>query len=368
MAADPPPLKVMHVITGLHTGGAERMLERLVLARRERPIAFRVVALVPGGAVFENLTKAGIPVTSLGMRRRFPNPSAVFRLARLIRKERPDVVQSWLYHADLVATFALLVSGRRQKTKLFWNVRCSSMEAWDRGWRQAIVIDACIWFASVPDAVIANSEAGREYHRRLGYRPRRFLVIDNGIDSSSFRPDAATRREVRAELGIPESQPLIAMLARLDPVKDHETFLKALATLPDVAALLIGEGTENLEPRPNLYRLGERSDVPRLLAACDIVVSSSTSEGFPNALLEGMAAGLPAVATDAGDSRRIVGDTGIIVPAGDPAALAGAMAQLLGEDAAHRAARREAARCRIVEKFSLERSVGEFDALYSAGA
>jgi glycosyltransferase involved in cell wall biosynthesis len=359
------PLKVMHVITGLHTGGAERMLERLVLARRERKIDFRVVALLPGGAVFDTLAKAGVAVTTLGMRRGFPDPRAVFRLARLMRDEKPDVVQSWLYHADLVATLALLVSGRRRKTKLFWNVRCSSMEAWDRSRRQAIVIDVCTWLAGIPDAVIANSEEGREFHLRLGYRPRRFLVIDNGIDPGSFRPDGDARRAVRVELGISESQPLVAMLARLDPVKDHATFLKALGTLPHVAALLIGGGTEGLDPRPNIYRLGERRDVPRLLAACDLVVSSSTSEGFPNSLLEGMAAGLPAAATDAGDSRRIVGDTGLIVPVGDAAALAQAMARLLGEAPAQRAARSQAARRRIVEQFSLERAVAAFDALYN---
>jgi glycosyltransferase involved in cell wall biosynthesis len=212
--------------------------------------------------------------------------------------------------------------------------------------------------------VIANSEAGRAFHIGIGYRARRFLVIDNGIVENSSVAGEAARRQVRAELGIPDSQPLIAMVARLDPVKDHPTFLKALAIVPEAAALLIGEGTQSLDSRPNIWRLGERNDVARLLAACDLVVSSSTSEGFPNALLEGMAAGLPAVATDAGDSRRIVGDTGIVVPVGDPAALAAGIRALLGEDAERRRARKEAARRRAVEEFGLGRMVAAFDALY----
>jgi glycosyltransferase involved in cell wall biosynthesis len=358
----------MHVITGLHTGGAERMLERLVLAPRKRPVAHRVVSLIPGGAVGERLTRAGVPVASLGMRRGLPDPRAVLRLARLIREEKPDVVQSWLYHADLVATLALLLSGRRRQTKLFWNVRCSSMEGAVRSAAQRVGLFACTMLSGVPDAVIANSEAGREFHVGIGYRARRFLVIDNGIDeASSFAGEGARaqlRAQVRAELGIPDSQPLIAMVARLDPVKDHPTFLKALAMVPEAAALLIGEGTQSLDSRPNLFRLGERNDVARLLAACDLVVSSSTSEGFPNVLLEGMAAGLPAVATDAGDSRRIVGDTGIVVPVGDPAALAAGIRALLGEDAERRRARKEAARRRAVEEFGLGRMVAAFDALY----
>jgi len=361
-------IKVMHVITGLRTGGAERMLERLVLARRNRRIAHRIVSLIPGGAVEDGLTRAGVPVVSLGMRRKFPDPRAVLRLARLIRAEKPDVVQSWLYHADLVATLALLLSGRRRKTKLFWNLRCSSMEGAARSFAQKAALYACTWLSRVPDAVIANSEAGRAFHESIGYRPRRFLVIDNGIDAALYHADETARRELRAELGIPDSQFLIAMVARLDPVKDHATFLKALELAPGAAALLIGEGTESLPPSPDIRRLGERGDVARLLAACDLVVSSSTSEGFPNALLEGMAAGLPAVATDAGDSARIVGDTGRIVPVGDAAALAAAIRLLLGEGPGNRQARRAAARARATETFGLPRMVAAFDALYSGAA
>jgi len=356
--------KVLHVITGLATGGAERMLERLVLARRDRPLEFRVVSLIRGGAVYDSLRRAGVPVSSLGMRRGFPDPRAVWRLAGLIWQERPDVIQSWLYHADLLATLALMISGRRRRTRLFWNLRCANMEGAAGSFAPAFARAACARLSRIPDAVVANSEAGRDFHLALGYRPRRFLVIDNGIDPDLFRPDPAARGQVRAELGISGSQPLVAMVARRDPVKDHGTFLKALATLPNVAALLIGEGTETIEPRPNLYRLGERSDVARLLAACDLVVSTSISEGFPNALLEGMAAGLPAVATDVGDSRRLVGDTGLIVPVGDAAAAAAAIDRLLGEIAAARSARSEAARSRAAERFGLSRMVAAFDALY----
>jgi len=356
--------KVMHVITGLQTGGAERMLERLVLAPRGRPVSFHVVSLLPGGAVAERLRSAGIRVTSLGMRRGLPDPSALLRLALLIRREKPDVVQSWLYHADILATLALRWSGRRRHTRLFWSVRCASMESADRTFAPKWARAACVRLSRFADAVIANSHAGRDFHQALGYKPRRFVVIDNGIDVDRFRPDAAARASVRAELGIADARPLIAMVARLDPVKDYATFLRALELLPEVSALAVGDKTETLPDRPGLYRLGERRDVPRLLAACDLVVSTSLSEGFPNSLLEAMAAGVPAVATDAGDSRRILGDTGIIVPLADPAALAVAVRQLLAESPEARQRRKVRARERAVQQFGLGRMVEAHDALY----
>lgn len=366
MAADSPKAmpKVMHVITGLQTGGAERMLERLVLAPRERPVSFHVVSLLPGGAVAERLRRGGIRVTSLGMRRGLPDPSALLRLARLIRREKPDVVQSWLYHADILATLALRWSGRRRHTRLFWSVRCASMESGDRTFAPKWARAACVRLSRFADAVIANSHAGRDFHQALGYKPGRFVVIDNGIDVDRFRPDAAARASVRAELGIADARPLIAMVARLDPVKDYATFLRALELLPEVSALAVGDKTETLPDRPGLHRLGERRDVPRLLAACDLVVSTSLSEGFPNSLLEAMAAGVPAVATDAGDSRRILGDTGIVVPLADPAAMAVAVRQLLAESPEARQRRKVRARERAVQQFGLGRMVEAHDALY----
>ena len=361
MVAEP---KVMHVITSLETGGAERMLERLILARRERPVSFHVVSLLSGGAVAGRLCAAGIPVMSLGMRRGLPDPGALFRLAHLIRREKPDVVQSWLYHADILATLALGWSGRRRRTKLLWSVRCSSMSGAERSFAPKWARAACIRLCGYADAVIANSQAGREFHEALGYRPRRFLVIDNGIDTDQFCPDAAARASVRAELGIAEGTALIAMVARLDPVKDYDTFLRALEFMPEVSALAIGGGTETLPARPGLYRLGERRDIARLLSACDVVVSTSLSEGFPNSVLEAMAAGVPVVATDAGDSRRILGDTGIIVPPLDPAAVAVAVRRLLGESPEARQLRKTRARGRAVENFGINRMVEAYDALY----
>lgn len=356
--------RVLHIITGLHTGGAERALVTLVRARAHTAAPPTIAALTPGGVYAANLQEAGFRVLDLGMRRGLPNPFAIFKLARIIRRERPEIIQSWMYHADLMALLALMLSGRRKSTRLFWGIRCSDMELSRYGLRMRLVVRLCAWMSRQPDGVIANSQAGRDVHKRLGYRPKRFEVVDNGIDTARFSLPRGTRAEVRRELGIPAQAMVIATIARVDPMKDYTTFIAALARLPGVHALAIGAGTEALPETAGLHRLGRRDDVPRLLAAADILISSSAfGEGFSNAIAEGMAAGLPVVASDVGDARRIVGKAGTIVPPRDPEKLANAIRALTG-DAARRRRLGAAGRRRVADAFSVERMVAAFERIY----
>src|SRR5262249_40086770 len=194
---------------------------------------------------------------------------------------------------------------------------------------------------------------------------RRAEVVANGIDIDEFRPDAATRRAVRSELGIADDAIVLAHVARVDTMKDHGSFLAAMAKLPDLSAVLLGAGTENLAAAHNVLRLGRRHDVVRLFAAADFVVSSSRfGEGFSNVLAEGMACGLPAIATDVGDAKLIVGDTGLVVPPESPDALAPAIRAWAAESAAARAERGSRARGRIGENFPLRRATQRYVDLY----
>lgn len=359
-------MKVMHVITTLETGGAEAMLASLVLSKRPEAPVTHVVSLVPGGEIFDRLRSAGVPVTELGCTLGRPAVRPILRLARLMKTERPDVIQSWMYHADFTATLALLLSGQRRTTRFFWGVRCSDMDLRRYRWPLRLAVRLNAKLSRVPDGIIANSYAGRAYHDRLGYKPRRFDVIPNGIDLTVFHSDESARAAVRAELGIDAAAPLVALIARVDPMKDHACFLQALSHLPTVQALLVGKGTEGLAPRPGVHRLGVRSDVSKLLAAADLVVSSSAyGEGFPNSVAEGMACGVPAVVTDVGDAARIVGDTGLVVPRKDPVALASAMKTLLGEPVEQKGRRARRARERVEHHYSLAAAVEAFGAIHS---
>ena len=364
----PRPGKILFVTAGLRGGGAEAMLTRLATATPGVADEVIVVSLLPAEAHVEHLRAAGVTVVELNFDRTVGAARGLVELARLITARRPDIVQGWMYHGDLTALVALLMSGRRRRTRLVWSIRCTALDLRHYGGvGLRLVVKACTLLSGWPDLVTANSVAGLKSHLALGYHPRRAEVVANGIDVDAFRPDPAVRRAVRLDLGIPENAIVLAHVARVDAMKDHAAFLAAMARLPDVSALLVGAGTEHLPAAHNCIRLGRRQDVARLFAAADFVVSSSRfGEGFSNVLGEGMACGLPAIATDVGDAKLIVGDTGLVVPPEDPVALAAGIRTLAGESAAARADRGARARARIVEKFALASAVERHVQLYAS--
>lgn len=352
--------RVLHVINSLGIGGAETMLTRLLLQAPQPGIQAEVAVLLPGGGLTEKLRAGGIAVHEFDLRR---GPLALLGLANLIRAREPDVVQSWMYYADLAALAALALSGRRKRTRLIWGIRCSDMRLDLYGWPLRLAVRLGALFSGAPDIVSVNSQAGQRVHTALGYRPKRWAFVPNGIDTARFRPDAAKREAIRAELGIAEETPVIACLARNDAMKDYPTFLAMLDRLPAVTAIAAGTGTEALPAHPRLKRLGRRDDAEALLAAADLYVSASAfGEGFSNSIGEAMAAGLPVVATDVGDARLIVGEAGRIVPPGDPGALTAAAIDILSEN---REIIGRLARERMETHFTLSQAAASFVALYA---
>jgi glycosyltransferase involved in cell wall biosynthesis len=363
----------MHVIPGLGTGGAEQVLASLLMAKREQPFSQIVVDLLGGSAgesaMSAAIRAAGIPVHRYGGRTAFDIPIMVFRLSYLIRKLRPTAIQSWLYYADLATLWALELSSRRATTRLYWGIRSSNMDQSHYRRALSLTIRACAKRSARPDAVVANSYAGRDAHRALGYAPRAFPVIPNGIDTQRFRPNASARSRIRAQLELPEGKPFVIHVARVDPMKDHASLLAVATALPNVHFVMVGLGTEKINAPNNLVALGIRRDMPDLYAAADLSLSTSIfGEGFPNAVAESMACSVPVVATDVGDSRRIIGTTGMIVSPRDIAAMTAAITLLLAESQAERCVRGSAARRRIEDHYSLSRMVHTFDALHLHGA
>jgi glycosyltransferase involved in cell wall biosynthesis len=357
---------VLHVIPGLRVGGAENMLAALVTAKRDNPFQQAVVNLLSGGVMAEPIRNAGIPIHDIGIVHPTAFWLAVLRLARLIRDLRPTAIQSWLYYGDFISYWALRLSGRRSSTRLYWGIRCSDMYQ-SSSWPLRLTIRACAHWSAAPDAVVANSYAGRDLHRKLGYRPRVFLVIPNGFDVERFHPDPAGRAKIRAELGIADAAPVVIHTGRVDPMKDHTSLMEVAARLPKLKFVFVGPGTRDLSAPPNVMTLGLRRDMPSLYAAADFAISTSVSEGFPNFIAEAMACGVPVVATDVGDSRLIVGDTGTIVPARDVTAMAAALSELSMEPIAQHQRRCIMARESIERNFSLDKAVAAFDALHLHG-
>lgn len=370
-------ITVLHLITGLSAHGAETMLYKLV-ARSDRA-RFRhvVVSLTDTGTLGEGIEALGIPLHTLMMRRGIPDPTAMVRLLALLRRVSPDVVQTWLYHADLLGLLTAKLAGRRV---VVWNIRASNMDMSRYGRLAAWTRRACAWLSRRPRAVIVNSEAGRAFHARIGYHPREWILIPNGIDTERFRPDTAARSSVRQELGLEPETPLIGMVARFDPMKDHRTFLRAASLLhrqhPELHFLCVGRGVTAADDalwnaikaesvRDNMHLLGERQDIPRLTAALDIATSASAfGEGFPNVVGEAMACAVPCVVTDVGDSASIVDDTGCVIPPEAPQALTTAWEELLALGAEGRQALGQRARGRAQTLFAFDQMVRQYEEVY----
>ena len=370
------PLRVWHLISSLDVGGAEVSLLRLLSRMNGGRFENRVVSLIPAGLVGERIQDLGIRVDSLEMRRGRPSASVLLRLVRMLRHERPDVLQTWLYHADLLGLLAASLAAR---PPVVWNIRSWKRTSSRHRRLSRLVIWLCARLSGWPRAVVVNSEAGKSFHATIGYHPRQWVVIPNGVDVEKFRPDAASRASVCSELNLPPDALIVTMVARFHPVKDHRTFLQAAGILSrenaDARFLLAGEeiteGTgvlarlvqqEGLAGRVRL--LGRRDDVPRLWAASDFAVLSSVSEGFPNVVAEAMACAVPCVVTDVGDARRIVGEAGLVVPPGSPDALAAAMREMSARGATQLLELGGLARERVSREYGLSRMVSAYEALY----
>jgi glycosyltransferase involved in cell wall biosynthesis/uncharacterized membrane protein YbhN (UPF0104 family) len=318
------PIKVLHMISSLNQGGAETMLLNLVRLKSS-DVEARVVSLLSHGVFATKVRETGTELTELNFGKYFPNLIGFGRLVYLICRFKPDVIQGWMYHADLAALIALYASGRRRRTRLVWGVRCSDMDLSRYSWRLRVVVWFCVRLSSLTDCVIANSRSGLNVHAALGYRPPSFEVVQNGINIDRFKRNPNICKELRHQFGIPSDARVLAHVARLDAMKDHAGFFEALkiASQNNLWVLLVGKNTENLDQMPQVIALGPRDDIPEILSAADGVVSSSAyGEGFSNALVEGMSCSLVPIATDVGDSSEIVSDIGWVVPPRNPTALA----------------------------------------------
>ncbi|MDQ6212780.1 glycosyltransferase family 4 protein [Achromobacter insolitus] len=373
------PLRVLHIITGLGQGGAESVLFRLA-TYPEANVEHVVVSLTDEGIYGERLRAAGVAVHVLGMKRGRVSLGGFLALRALIAAERPDAVQTWMYHADLIGGLAARLAGVRA---IAWGIR-NSGEHLERSSRSArIVLRACALLSGrIPKAIVCAAQKSAERHADKGYDRARMVVIANGYDLSRYAPNAEARSRVRAQWGVPQDVPAIGCVARWDPLKDHANLLRAIAALvrdgrdAGLRCVLIGRGmdTDNAELgalvdklglRDRLVLAGPSDDVPAAMNGLDLHVLSSCAEGFPNVVAEAMACGVYCVVTDVGDAAYIVGDAGVVVPPEQPEALARGIETALREVAARGRERAgEAGRARVLENFDIARMVQSYTAVW----
>src|SRR5215467_246384 len=371
-------IKILHVITTLGPAGAETMLCRIISAMDGSRFENEIVTLTGILDLAERMERIGVRVRTLGMKKGVPNPFAVIRLARWIREWKPDVIHTWMYHANLVGALAAQLAG---SVPVVWGIHHSVLDPRVDKRRTMLVNRACAFLSRrLPARIAFCSEASLRLHKELGYDSSKLEVISNGFDLEQVKPDAAAPSALRRELGISNNTLLIGMAARFHPHKDHRNFLQAAARLhaqrPEVRFLLCGLGitsqnsqlTEWIKAAGLLdccHLLGLRHDMQRIFAGIDIATTASRSEAFPVVIGEAMACGTPCVVTDVGDSAIIVGQTGIVVAPGDPNALANAWRKLIDAGPEIRGHLGMAARHRVESHFALQAIVERYQAIYT---
>lgn len=371
-------MKIIHIITGLPMGGAEMMLFKVLSAMDLKKFPAEVICLSTKVELVERIEALGVKVHVLGMKGGIPTPSGLTKLVKIIKKVEPDVVQTWLYHADFIGGLAAKFFS---KSKIVWNIRSGDLVFRNNKWHTYLTAKLCAWMSPwVPDTILTNSHNAHINHAKAGYSDKKFKVIPNGFDMDTFKPSKIFKTKLKQELGIHESATILGTVGRFHYQKDFNTFIKTAAILgekhPDLHFCMCGPriNTENeslmswinkTKLKDRIHLLGIRHDVHTILPAYDIFMSSSScGEAFGNVIGEAMACSVPCVVTDVGDSAIIVDDTGLVVPPCDAARLAEAADSLLKLSATQRDEMGALARQRVMNEYSLATIANAYSYFY----
>ncbi|MGP3560192.1 glycosyltransferase family 4 protein [Geobacillus sp. BK01] len=370
--------KLIHLITGLNTGGAEMMLYRLLSKTDRQKFSVSVISLTDVGPIGKKIEELGIPVMGLGMKRGIPNPFFLFKLAKILKREKPDILQTWMYHADLMG----LLAGRFAGVKnIVWGIHHSNLDPKIEKRQTILVAKLCSMLSNLPRKIVCCSHASLKCHKQLGYNEEKMVVIPNGFDLGVFQPSQYPKSLLK-ELSLNKDSLLVGHAARWHGQKDHPNLIKAAKLVveryPNVHFVLCGDGVnqgnETLSAlikkegiQNNVHLMGRRNDIHTLMPQFDLYVSSSKAgEAFPIVLGEAMACEVPCVTTDVGDSAYIVGDTGFVVPPENSQALADAMLRYFSLSVEERKRMGKKARQRVESHFALDLVVERYESIYQS--
>jgi len=358
-------MKVVLLVRSLDRGGAERQLVMLARVLRDCGVDVVVVVFYDGGPFERDLVRLGIRVRSLGKAGRWDLVAFGFRFARVIKEENPDLLYGFVVTPNLLASAIKPIFPR---LRVVWGVRSAHMDLSAYDWATRLVYPLEATLSSLPDLIIVNSRAGQRHLKFRGFPERKVAHVPNGIDVEQYAPSPAGRARLRAAWSQADDSILVGIVARPDPVKAHDIFVRAAKQIRDVDSRfhficvgVDGEAATRLQALSvelniaDALRIEEpRDDLADVYSALDIHVMCSHSEGFPNVVAEAMACGVPCVVTDVGDAAEIVADTGEIVQPANPKDLARGVQVLSKRLDSEASTLRVAARARIVREYSLD--------------
>ncbi len=333
-------MKVIHIISGLNRGGAESILFSLVSSSSLSN--HTIISMTDEGIYGAKLRNCGANVHALGMTKGFNSLGSLYRLYRLIKKNNPDVVQTWMYHADFIGGIIAKLAGVQS---VVWGIHSTRLDLNFRSLPTVFIslINGVLshW---LPSAIVCCSKTSAQVHQSKLYRADRFEVIPNGYDLAVLKPNIKLRQSLRDKWEVPANENLLGSIARWHPMKDHKSLFKSLVIMKKnglfLRCALVGDGMiekngelmqliNDFDIQSNIILLGPRDDIPAVMNAIDINVLSSYVEAFPNVVAEAMACGTPCVVTDVGDTALIAGDTGWVVPPRDSTKLAEGITEAL---------------------------------------
>jgi glycosyltransferase involved in cell wall biosynthesis len=360
----------LHIISNLNSGGAERVLYNICC--HDKCNTHTVVSMSNSGFYGSKLEEINIKVFCLNIKSLKDLFIGFIRLRKIIKLHKADVIQTWMYHADLLGGITAYLSGERN---VFWNIRHASLSASTTKPMTIIVAKCCAKLSKIiPHKIICCSSEAAKYHIHFGYQKNKIQIISNGYDTANFTPNSELISSFRQKIGVESNVPLIGMVARFSPEKDHDNILRSLQILKksnksffcifigmdmDVNNKKLTSWLQSYKLENHTLLLGVQHNIPDFLNVLDLHILSSRSEAFPNVIAEAMACGTPCVSTKVGESEYIIGDTGWVVAPQDPTSLAKKISDALNEmsDVELWNHRRNNARSRIVNNFSVKKMV-----------
>jgi len=370
-------MKIIIIITGLKRGGAETILFELLKILKYSSLNLHVISLTGKGVVYNDIIELGVPVSVVGGKRGSFSILSFFRLLSLLREIKPDIVHTWMYHADLFGGLAAKAAGIN---KIIWSIHNTNLDKDKTKIVTRMIVRMCIVVSSwVPSDILSCSKKSSQEHIRIGYPKRKMVIIPNGFDTSRYRPTKEFRKTLLNEISAQEDIFLIGHMGRYDPVKNHIGFIRAASILhkkiPKTRFILAGDGVDGNNKELNalinslgiskmVHMLGYRSDTSRIIPSLDILVSSSHGEAFPLVVGEAMSCEVSCVVTDVGDSSYLVGNTGKVVRPNNIHELSGAIESLLQMKVKDRQYLGKIARRRIIENFDIRIVAKQYKVFY----